>query len=360
MPDRLPPNWGHEPEDGRDLESLLPPQASLSVEEILTDEALLAGQLAGISDSQRPVAGTMFALRSAPAGSELAGEARARAAYRALLNPAGPMPAGAGLAGIGLAGTGLANWVPAGQDAAWSLSDPGGAEAQHTLVLPVQLPGQGQVHVPRPPARHRRPRRPAGRRVGWQVMAFAGTAAAAVAVAAVALTGALSGSGAPSGQSANPSAAQLSNHPGASPTGAQRVMGGGQATQYPTRRAAPKASASPGTVPSQAASPSAADLCRQYFALFFNHSQGDRSKEKELYDELSQLAGSKHVFGYCMQQLPPYPRPTSTGGTGAPYPGSGEGPGSGAETRQAGTGQPTSGPGDSGPGDSGQGFGGPR
>ena len=71
----LPPNWGHEPEDGRDLESLLPVQASLSVEEILTDEALLAGLLAGISDSQRPVAGTMFALRAAPAGSELAGEA---------------------------------------------------------------------------------------------------------------------------------------------------------------------------------------------------------------------------------------------------------------------------------------------
>ena len=203
--------------------------------------------------------------------------------------PAGNELAGNALAGTGLAGTGPATWVPAGADAAWSQSDPGGAEAQHTLVLPVQSPGQGQVHVPRPPARHRHRRRPAcSSRRCWRVAAFAGTVSAAVAVAAVALTGALSGPGAPSGQSANPSAARLSNHPGASPTGTQRVMGGGQATQFPTRREAPKASASPGTVPSQAASPSPADLCRQYLKLFFHHSQGDWATEQALYNELSQ------------------------------------------------------------------------
>ena len=139
MPDRLPPSWGHEPEDGRDLDALLSVEETLSVEEMLTDEALLSGQLAGLSERQRPVAGAMFALRAAPAGSELAGEAAARAAFRALVVPAVRLPASAVPAGI----------LPAG--AAWSLGDSGGAELQHTLVLPVPAAGQG----PRPPARHR-------------------------------------------------------------------------------------------------------------------------------------------------------------------------------------------------------------
>ena len=79
MPDHLPPNWGREPEDGRDLEALLSAEAPLSVEALLVDEALLSGQMTGISETQRPVAGAMFALRAAPAASELAGEAAARA-----------------------------------------------------------------------------------------------------------------------------------------------------------------------------------------------------------------------------------------------------------------------------------------
>ena len=188
MPDRLPPSWGHEPEDGRDLDALLSGQAPLSVEEILTDEALLAGQLAGVSDSQRPVAGAMFALRSAPAESELAGEAAARAAFRALSRHRATAHSGA--------------------------AGPGGL-------------AQG----PRPPARHRHRRR-AGGRGGWQVMALVGSAAALVAVGAAAVTGAFSGSAGPRGQSANPSAVQLSTQAGASPDGTHPLVLG-TATREP-------------------------------------------------------------------------------------------------------------------------------
>src|SRR6185437_4523577 len=89
-----------------------------------------------------------------------------------------------------------------------------------------------------------------------------------------------------------------------------RVMGGGQATKYPTRREGPKASASPGAIPGHAASPSAADLCHQYFQILFQPSPGDSAKEKELYGELRRLADSRHVIGYCMQQLSPYQKPS--------------------------------------------------
>jgi hypothetical protein len=313
MPDRLPPSWGHEPEDGRDLDALLSGQAPLSVEEILTDEALLAGQLAGVSDSQRPVAGAMFALRSAPAESELAGEAAARAAFRALI------------------GTG----------------------PQHTLVLPVQVPAQGS----RPPARHRHRRR-AGGRGGWQVMALVGSAAALVAVGAAAVTGAFSGSAGPRGQSANPSAVQLSTQAGASPDGTHPLVLG-TATREPTPSATPKASATPGAIPSHGGSQKGADICRQYFESFGRHAHGARTKAREeLFGELSQLAKSdspRKVFGYCEQQLYPVyaatPWPTSSGDGGFPFPGSGGaggGPDSGAGAGQEGSGQATSGPGGSG------------
>ncbi|TVZ03992.1 hypothetical protein EAS64_16350 [Trebonia kvetii] len=329
MPDRLPPSWGHEPEDGRDLDALLSGQAPLSVEEILTDEALLAGQLAGVSDSQRPVAGAMFALRSAPAESELAGEAAARAAFRALIAPLGTGP-------------------------------------QHTLVLPVQGAGQG----PRPPARHRHRRR-AGGRGGWQVMAIVGSAAALVAVGAAAVTGAFAGSAGPRGQSANPSAAQLSTQAGASPKGTHpAVLGTG--TQEPTPSATPKASATPGVTPGHGASQTTDALCGQYFEFFFHHSHGSRTKDQALVEQLSQLAKSdspQKIIHYCADQLghqwwtpSPWPTPPgATAGPGFPYSGNGDGSGrqgNGAGTGQAGSGQASSGPG--GSGDSGPGSGGSR
>lgn len=318
MPDRLPPSWGHEPEDGRDLDALLSAQMPLSVEEILTDEALLAGQLAGVSDAQRPVAGAMFALRAAPAGSELAGEAAARAAFRALLEPAGPEP-------------------------------------QHTLVLPVPAAGQG----PRPAARHRHRRRAAGGRGGWQVMALAGTAAAVVAVGAAALAGTFSGSAGHRGQSANPSAVQLSTRPGSSPAGTHPLVLG-NATKDQTPSATPTASATPGATPSPGAAQTHADLCLQYFESHSRHSRGDRTKEKELFAELSRLAGSsRNIDGYCAQQLDSLwsatPRATSSW-SGFPFAGSGGGdakPDSGAGAGQEGSAKASSGSADSGSGNGG-------
>lgn len=263
MPDRLPPSWGHEPGAGRDLDALLSGQVSLSVEEIQADEALLAGQLAGVSESQRPVAGAMFALRSAPEGSELAGEAAARAAFRALIAPAGPDP-------------------------------------QHTLVLPVQSAGQGLGSQAPARQRHRHRRRTVSGRAGWRVMALAGSAAAAVAVGAAALAGAFSGSAGPQGQSANPTAAQLST-PG--PTHTQRVLGGGQPTKDATPSATPKISAAAGTTPGQGTSQTPAELCSEFFG-FVHPTRGDWTKEQEVFEQLSRLAGApEKVFGYCTQQV---------------------------------------------------------
>lgn len=285
MPDRLPPSWGHEPEDGRDLDAVLSGQGTLSVEEIQADEAMLAGQLALVAESQRPVAGAMFALRSGPEESELAGEAAARAAFRAHVAPAVP-------------------------------------GSQHTLVLPIQSAGQGQGS--RAPVRHRHRRRTAGDRAGWRVVALAGSAAAVVAVGAAALTGAFSGPAGPGGQSANPTAAQLSTP---RPAQTQRLLGGGQPTEDATPSATPKVSAAPATTQSQGTPQTPADLCREYYG-FLPRSGGDQPGEKQLFDQLSKLAGSREpgrVFGYCMKQVPPEhqrpPRQAPPGG-GWPPPGS--------------------------------------
>jgi hypothetical protein len=185
-------------------------------------------------------------------------------------------------------------------------------------------------------------------------MALLGSAAAVVAIGAAALAGTFSGAAGHGGQSANPSAAQLSTRPSASPTGTQVVLGNGLATTDPTSSATPKASAAPGATAGHGAAPRPADLCRQYFELFTHHSysdgtRGDRTKEKELFDELSGLAGSPmKVFGYCVQQLDPtspspgFPYSRSGGDTGRPD--------FGAETGQDGSGQAGYGPWAGGPG----------
>lgn len=286
MTDRLPPSWGHEPEDGRALDALLTgeglaAEAPLSAEEILADEALLAGQLACVSDAQRPVAGAMFALRSAAEESELAGEEAARAAFRGLLTP-------------------------------------GGRDSQHTLVLPIQSAGQGQGARSPAHQRHRHRRRAVSGPAGWRVMALAGSAAAVVAVGAAALAGAFSGS-AGRGETANPTAAQLSTP---SPSQTQRVLGGGQPTQDATPSTTPKVSAAPGTTTGQGTSQTPADLCREYFAFFVPGSRGDHTKEREIFEQLTVLAGGQDkVFGYCVQQVhagPPPPPGQAPPGGGSP------------------------------------------
>lgn len=349
MPDRLPPHWGHEPEDGRGLD------ASLSVEEILTDESLLAGQPAGISDSQRPVAGAMFALRAAPAGSELAGEAAARAAFRALTQPARPVPP-------------VPVPVPAAYGADWGWGDPGVAEIQHTRVLPVPAAGQG----PRPPARHRHRKRAGTRRGNWQVIALVGSAAAVVAIGTAALAGTFSGSAGPREQSASSTAAQTAASPGASAAASPRLYGTARPTADAAHSAPPKASATPGATPSRTAGPDPGELCREYFG--FTRPAG-KATPTEIFHTLSQLAGTDSRMGvieYCGEQFDPQlftrpPKPTSSSGKWKWFPGPGGSPGSegassgpdtGSGAGQGGLGQASSGRGGSDSGGSGTGSGG--
>jgi hypothetical protein len=317
MPDRLPPSWGREPEDGRDLDALLSAEAPLSVEALLADEALLSGQMTGISESQRPVAGAMFALRAAPVQSEFAGEAAARAAFRALIEPAG---------------------------------------THRTLVLPVPAAGQDQgLH---PPARHRHRKRAAGR--GWQVVAMIGSAAAAVAIGVAALAGTFSGSAGQRGHPGSSSAVQMSTPDGGS-VSAPAVLG--HATKDPTPSATPKASATPSEIPNQkGASSRGSALCGEYFR--FDH-RPDSATRKTIFHELSRLAGTDSpwgVFHYCTEQQDQHlftmpPEPTSSAGSwpwfpgasGAPASGGGNGgPGTGAGANQAGLGQDSFLPGGSG------------
>jgi hypothetical protein len=322
MPDRLPPSWGREPEDGRDLDTLLPPQAPLSVEELMADEALLSGQMTGISESQRPVAGAMFALRSAPVLSELTGEGAARAAFRAQLH--------------------------------------------HTLVLP--LPAAGQDQGARPAARHRHRRRAAGGRGGLRVMALVGSAAAAVAIGVASLAGTFSGSAVHGGQSANSSAARQSPQAGTSASGThQSVLGRGQPTKDPTSSTTPTASATPGAPPSRGVSPRHSELCREFFEDAFPSSPANQAKEKEVYDELSQIVGSKSprkIAGYCVQQVGSWwdtHAAASSSWPGVPYSdgGSKDSPSLGKHDGQKGSGQaspaPSGGSGTSGPGSNGSG-----
>ena len=284
MPDRLPPSWGREPEDGRDLGALLPAQAPLSDEELLADEALLSGQMTGISEWQRPVAGAMFALRSAPVRSELAGEAAARAAFRAQLN--------------------------------------------HTLVL--QFPAVSQDQGKRPAARHRHRRRAAGGRGGLRVMALVGSAAAAVAIGIAALAGTFSGSAVHGGQSAGSSAARQSPQARTSASGThQSVLGRGQPTRDPAPSVTPTALATPGAPPSHGVSPRYGQLCLQFFEDAFPSSPANREKEKQVFDELSQIVGSKSprkIADYCAQQVGSWwdTRGASSSWHGVPYSGGGD------------------------------------
>src|SRR5262249_29703757 len=74
MSDSLPPHGGPNPYDGWDL------------------EGMLSGTNVWLPDGMRPVARTLSALRAAPTGAELSGEASARAAFRQVMqaNRTGP------------------------------------------------------------------------------------------------------------------------------------------------------------------------------------------------------------------------------------------------------------------------------
>jgi hypothetical protein len=364
MPDRLPPSWGREPEAGRDLDALLSAEAPLSVEALLADEALLSGQMTGISESQRPVAGAMFALRAAPVASELAGEAAARAAFRALIEPAGTLPAravpmgagpmGAGPMGAGPAVAGPAFSVPADYRASsWAWGDPSDAEPHHTLVLPVPVAGQDQG--PRPPARHRHRKRATIGRGGWQVMAMLGSVAAAVAIGVAALAGTFSGSAGQQRHPGSPSAVQTSAPQGGGVSAAPGVLG--QATKDPTPSATPKASVTPGGTPGpKAAASRGSALCREYFR--FNH-RGDAATRKTVFHELSRLAGTGSFSGvlhYCADLQDQHlftmpPEPTSSAGSWPWF----HGPGSDGSNGGPGT---STGPGQTGSGQAGYGLGG--
>jgi hypothetical protein len=256
--------------------------------------------------------------------NELAGEAAARAAFRALLEPAGPVSTG--------------------------------TVSHHTLVLPRQAPVPVAGQGPRPPARHRH-RRSAARGRGWQVMAAIGSAAAVVAIGVAAFAGAFSGSTVQQRQQSSPTAAQMSTpHGGAGSTPAGVL---GNATKDATPSATPKASATPGATASPQAASKGSALCREYFRF---DRPVDMATRRKLFRELSRLAGTDSfwgVFRYCTEQQDTHlftmpPEPTSTGGSWPWLQGDGGGQGSrdgsggvdsGTGTGQAGSGNATSGPG---------------
>jgi hypothetical protein len=249
MSDSLPPHGGPDPYDGWDL------------------EGMLSGTNVWLPDGMRPVARTLSALRAAPTGTELSGEASARAAFRQVMQANGT---GSGSPGRG-AGDG------------------------HTLILPAQGAGGGPHMATRPRHSHRRP----PRRGRWQPKALAGAAVGAVAVAVVggiALAGGFSAAGGHPGQSGHGfsavGATTASGHPGANGLD-------GSATKEPTAHPTPSHS----HAQSAGGTDSAAQLCRQYLTFSGHHeSRSDRAKESVIGRELSDLAGgSRHIVSYCVR-----------------------------------------------------------
>ena len=256
-----PPSRGRAPHEQRDL-----------------DEAVLSGDTARVPASRRPAAAAMAALRSAPAPSELSGEAAARAAYRLFVLPDGGWPARTAAGPLNTA-------------------EPAGRPHSHRRVS-------------RRPGRSRRP-----------AAALLGAAAAAACVVAVVC--ALASSGGSSGQ---PGRTALATHP-SSPVGGARqpVLEGGATparTPSPAATAAASSRAAAGT-----AQPSALELCQQW-ASSFQHAlrSGDWSAERSLEKQLSPLAGgAMRVPLYCDAQFSHSPWSSEPAvpqlGPGGPAPG---------------------------------------
>lgn len=260
-------------------------------------DALLSGDRRSTPEALRPVERTLDALRAAPGGRELADEAAARAAFRALVRP---QPQRAEAAG---------RTVPAGPDtvAADTLVL---ASAEHppALVLPlaerVLAPPDG-----RPPrtARHRHRRHPA-RSARRPAVALTGAAVAAVVVIAVAVTGAIPGSLRHMG-SGSPPPSSGSSAAGSGHTAGALEGRGTIAKPTPT----PSVTVRSAPLVSPSATSGAGTLCREYFEPTAKQSQAER---RTLYGELGKAADSQdpmRVFGYCFRYL-------SSTWSGAPHP----------------------------------------
>ena len=312
MPDTLPPNGGPSPFDGWDLKGLL------------SDENVW------VSESMRPVAGTLAALRSAPMRAELAGEAAARAMFRQVM-------------------------VAREGGRALSGGETGDAP---TLILPTPGAAGGRRLV-RPSRRsHRRP----PRRGRWQSKALVGAAAAAVVIVGVAVVGAFSGAGGPVGLLAH------SLHVTSART---QSAGNGPGSNGPDAGATKQTVGRPahgvaGSQRSSGAESGPDALCRQYWA-FYAHPESSASQQAENANlkQLSGLAGGlSNVNHYCT----PYgPGPAGSsapgsnpGGPNLPVSGSTQAPsaqhGSGGSGSD-GTGSSGTGSGGSGTGSNGNGAG---
>jgi hypothetical protein len=257
MPDsQLPPHWGPA-YDERDL------------------DALLSGQTGSAPPALRPVESTLAALRADATGRELAREAAARAAFRALA-PAQPSVA----------------------PTAWTTGPEPAAVSAHTLVLP---PVDGRP-LPAPRRRHRHRRRAAGgaRRPG---LAVTGVAATALIAVAVAVTGALTGSiGELTSFGRKPASASASARASAHSPATQGPLVTG-AARVPTPTPSPRmTTASARPTPRPTSGPGS--LCREYFEYPEHPLPGGAAAWFALGGQLSRLAGGPFkVYGYCLRYL---------------------------------------------------------
>jgi hypothetical protein len=238
MSDNQPPSRGQVLHEQRDL-----------------DEAVLSGDTARVPASRRAAAVAMAALRSAPAPSELNGEAAARAAYRLFVLPDGGWPA---------------------RTAAGPLiaAEPAGRPHSHRRVSRRQWRG-----------------RPAAALLG-------AAAAAAAAACVVAVVCALASSGGSSGQ---PGRTALATHPSSPVGGPRQPVLDGRAT--PARTPTPAATAAASSrAAAGTAQPSGLELCQQWASFFQDavHS-GDRTAERSVEQQLSSLARGGWILGYCAQ-----------------------------------------------------------
>ena len=250
MPDsQLPPFWGpayHE----RDL------------------DALLSGEARNTPPALRPVESTLAALRAAPAVRELAGEAAARAAFRAQTGP----------------------------PVSWTAPPAYDAVPADTLILPLAehlLPP-----ADRRPTRAARHRRRATRRAHGPVIALTSVAAVAVIVIAVALTGAIPGSiGQMMSFGGHPASHAAASSPSAAQTGSPRQSLDGTGTARPTPSASVSSSAS--VSPSATTAPDT--LCREFFEP---PRHRNRTTARVLFQQLAKRAGGPDkVFTYCLRIL---------------------------------------------------------
>jgi hypothetical protein len=269
MPDSFPPlTWGPQ-FDERNL------------------DALLSGQLADTPLALRQVADALAALRAAPIPAELAGEAAARAGFRASRLEAAAH----------------------------------GDELSHTLVLPAPPPGRTgkrqarhrsgrgaggagrarAVRGDRPglPARPHRAR-PPGRRLGRRGGVLLAVAGAALIVAVIALTGNLPGKMHGTGNSS--AAGKTSSTPTSAGSGSANVQARSDARD-PSRKPTPShpAIVAPSASTSSSAKVKASNLCRAYYEFFVRLQPHDkRSAEALLWQEIVQLAGGPaQVRTFC-------------------------------------------------------------